>query len=50
MRLRELLKFRRPFYESAADIMVDTSDLDIDAVVELIMSKLKGNESFSFEK
>ncbi|MFC1918713.1 shikimate kinase [Chloroflexota bacterium] len=42
----ELLEFRKPFYERAADITIDTSKLDIDAVVERIIEKLKEDESF----
>ena len=36
----EMLTFRKPFYERAADIKIDTSKLDIDAVAEEIISKL----------
>ncbi len=39
--IRELLRFRKPFYERAADITIDTSKLDIDAVVEQIIEKVK---------
>ncbi len=46
--INELLKFRRPFYERAADFKVDTSKLDIDAVVQKIIAALKKDESFSF--
>ncbi|MFC1932375.1 shikimate kinase [Chloroflexota bacterium] len=46
--IRELLKFRKPFYERAADITIDTSKLDTNAVVEQIIEKLKENESFNF--
>jgi len=45
--IQELLKFRKPFYERAADIKIDTSKLDIDSVVEQIISKLKEDESFN---
>jgi len=45
--IRELLKFRKPFYERAADITIDTSKLDIDSVVEQIISKVKEDESFN---
>ena len=48
IKIRELLSFRKPFYERAADIKIDTSKLDIDAVVEQIVSKLKDDESFNF--
>ena len=46
--IRELLRFRKPFYERAADIRIDTSKLDIDSVVEQIINKLKEDESFNF--
>ncbi|MFC2071894.1 shikimate kinase [Chloroflexota bacterium] len=39
--IRELLRFRKPFYERAADITIDTSKLDIGAVAEQIIEKLK---------
>ena len=45
--IRELLKFRKPFYERAADIKIDTSKLDIASVVEQIISKVKADESFT---
>ena len=44
--IREMLSFRKPFYERAADIKIDTSKLDINAVSEQIISKLKDDESF----
>ncbi len=43
---REMLSFRKPFYERAADIKIDTSELDTNAVSEQIISKLKDDESF----
>ena len=42
--VRKLLELRRPFYEQAADITVDTSKLDINSVVEQIINKLKEGE------
>jgi shikimate kinase len=48
MRIRELLEFRKPFYERAADITINTSQLDINAVAEQIIEKLKEDESFYF--
>lgn len=42
--IRELLKFREPFYERAADIKIDTSELDIEAITELIIARLKEYE------
>ena len=44
--IRELLEFRKPFYDRAADITINTSKLDIDAVAEQIIKKLKDDESF----
>ncbi len=44
--IREMLSFRRSFYERAADIKIDTSKLDIDSVAEQIIEKLKDDESF----
>ncbi|MFC1861670.1 shikimate kinase [Chloroflexota bacterium] len=48
--IRQLLKFRQPFYEQAADITINTSKLDINAVAKQIIEKLKEDESFSFQK
>ena len=48
LKIRELLVFRKPFYERATDIKIDTSKLDINAVVEQIINKLKDDESFNF--
>ena len=45
--IRELLSFRRPFYERAADITVNTSKLNIDSIVEQIMEKVKEDEGFN---
>ena len=47
-RIKELLKFRRPFYERAADIKINTSRLDINAVVAQIIEGLKEDESLHF--
>ncbi len=44
--IREMLSFRKPFYERAADIIINTSRLDINSVAEQIISKLKGDEGF----
>ena len=45
--VRELVRFRRPFYERATDIKIDTSKLDVDSVSEQIILKLKENEGFN---
>ena len=44
--IRELLRFRRPFYDRAADIKIDTTGFDIQAIVEQIIAKLKQYENF----
>ncbi len=44
--INELLKFRRPFYERAAGITVDTTGLDINSIAAQIIKKLKEDESF----
>jgi len=45
--IRELSKFRKPFYERAADITINTSKLSIEAVAEQIIEKLREDESFN---
>ena len=45
--IQELLRFRKPFYERAADLKIDTSKLDIDSVVAQIIEKVKEDESFT---
>ena len=47
LEIQELLRFRKPFYERAADIKINTSKLDIYSVAEQIISKLKEDESFN---
>ena len=44
LNIRELLKFRQPLYERAADIMIDTSGLDIETVAERITAGLEEYE------
>jgi len=46
--IQGLLRFRKPFYERATDIKIDTSKLDIESVAEQIISRLKEDESFNF--
>ena len=46
--IRELLRFRQPFYERAADMIINTSKLNVNAVAEQIIEKLKEDESFNF--
>lgn len=40
-RVKALLRYRRPFYERAADIIINTSRLTTDGVVERIMEALQ---------
>lgn len=48
--IRELLAYRKPFYERAADFTINTSRLDVDAVSEQIIGRLKADAGFSFKK
>ena len=43
--IKELLRFRQPFYERAADIKIDTSKLNTDSIAEKIIKKLRDYES-----
>ena len=45
--IRELLRFRKPFYERAADIKINTSRPGIDSIAEQMITKMKENESFN---
>lgn len=44
--INAMLKYRKPFYERAADITINTSRLDIDSVAGQIIKRLKEDESF----
>ena len=44
--IRELLRFRQPFYERAADIKIDTTRLNINSVAEQIIEKLREDENY----
>jgi len=44
-KVEALLEFRKPFYERAADITVDTSELEVAEVVERIVTGLREYES-----
>ena len=47
-RIKELMKFRKPFYDRAADIAINTSKLSIEAAADKIINRLKKYEGFSF--
>lgn len=42
--IRELLKYRYPFYQQAADFRINTSKLDVNAVAGLIITRIRENE------
>ena len=48
--IRDMLRFRKPFYDRAADITLNTSRLTPDAVAEQIIQKLKDHESYDWQK
>jgi shikimate kinase len=43
--IRELMEFRQPFYERAADITIDSSSIGIEATADLIIDRVKSYES-----
>ncbi len=45
--IRELLRFRKPFYERAANITINTSKLDVDTVTEQIIEKMREDEGLN---
>ena len=47
-RIKELMKFRKPFYDRAAEIAINTSKLSIEAAADKIINRLKKYEGFSF--
>jgi shikimate kinase len=47
-RIRELIKFREPFYDRAADFTINTSKLSIETVTDKIIDRLENDESFNF--
>ena len=48
--IRYMLNFRKPFYDRAADITVNTSRLTLEEVVDEIIRKLRRIESFDWQK
>ena len=44
--IKELIRFRRPFYERASDITINTSRMGADSVTRRIIEILKENESY----
>lgn len=48
--IRELILYRQPYYDRAADILIDTTDKSIEEVVSVITESLEKNESFNRQK
>jgi shikimate kinase len=46
-RIKDLLAFRKPFYERAADITVNTSRIKIDTIASSIIARLEKDERFN---
>ena len=46
--IQNMMKFRKPFYQRAADVTINTSKLHIAAIAEQIIERLKEDESFDF--
>jgi shikimate kinase len=44
--VNELMEFRRPFYERAAEITIDTSQMDVESIATEIINRLKVDEGF----
>jgi shikimate kinase len=45
-KIKELLRFRQPFYERAADVIINTTGLDIESVAARIVEKLREDEDY----
>lgn len=45
--IKEMLEFRQPLYERAANITIDTTNLDIASAAENIIARLKDYEGFN---
>ena len=44
--IQNLMTAREPLYRKAADIEIDTTDMDVEKVVEVIIRKLREYEGF----
>ncbi|MDD4873620.1 MAG: shikimate kinase [Dehalococcoidales bacterium] len=45
--IKELMEFRQPFYERAADIQIDSSNLGIEATADMIINRIKEYEGIN---
>jgi len=50
LRIRDLLKARRAFYFHAADIIIDTSRLNLEATANAVLKELSNYEGFDISK
>ncbi len=48
--VRDLLRFRKPFYERSSDITINTANPNIETIAGQIIDRLKEDESFDFSK
>jgi len=48
--IREMMKFRGPFYERAADITINTSRRNVEVVADAIIMSLNSDESLDWAK
>lgn len=48
-RINEMIEFRKPFYERAADITIDTSKLSVEEVAGEIIKRLQKIEEFGLK-
>jgi shikimate dehydrogenase len=46
--IEKLMRIRKPLYEQAADIILDTSELDVEATADRIIERLDKYEGFRF--
>lgn len=49
-KIKELLQFRKPFYERAADYIIDTTRLNVKKIVEKIIDFVRKNEGKNLAK
>ncbi len=45
--VKDMMWIRQPLYESSADIIIDTTDLDTEETVELIIKRTRNYEGFN---
>jgi shikimate kinase len=49
-RIKELLDYREPYYQRAADMTINTTKLNINAAADVIIEKSRAYESINFTK